>query len=154
MGEKFRDFMTIVSGVTSFLMLAMISFGYFVYGGIHGAFGMVVYLVYMDLAALAGLIPVVGIFVADWLMEGAAIAAYAMTGIGPSWLTSVVYYYCYFMAGICWMLTTIFFVLFLIGFRQGWKRQNRNRGRKPPKEYFKDRKSAKDLEAEAGIKGV
>lgn len=41
MGEKFRDFMAIVSGATSFLILVMMSFGYFIYGGMQGAFGMV-----------------------------------------------------------------------------------------------------------------
>jgi len=147
MSKNFKTFVGVVSSLIPFLLLAMVSFGYFEYGGLHGAFGMIVYLTTMSLAALVGLIPVVGFFIANHVMMTIVQPwVFTYTGIGTSWLTTVVSGYCNIAALIICLLSTIVFALFCVGFVKGCK----NGGRKPPKEHV----TAKDLERDAGITDV
>ena len=76
-----------ISGVT-LALIVFAAFGYFVYGGINGAFAMIVLLAVYWMSLIFALIPAVG-----FIVQGLAIHIFIwplvaeFTGIEPTWLT-------------------------------------------------------------------
>lgn len=82
--------------------------GYFVYGNtVAGALGVFLYAIAIGLISILGAIPVIGVFIvyilASWI--GPIILAY--TGIVATTLTSFVFWYNLFVAGIFTLAMTI-----------------------------------------------
>jgi len=77
---------------TSFMLFAIL--GYFVYGGIDGALGMILSDMLLSLTALLGFIPVVGV-VLYWVTANNIVmpAIFNLTGLHSTWLTTILVYF-------------------------------------------------------------
>ena len=93
---------------TTIIFLALFGIlGYFVYGGLNGALSVILLGIAYDLSILIGLIPFIGFIVQAIVMKFLWIFISDLTGIGPTVLTTWMYWIHLDIGAIGTCITTI-----------------------------------------------
>jgi hypothetical protein len=108
-------------GGISVLLVLFAALGYFVYGGLNGAFAMVILSVLYGFAILLSFVPFIGIGLQYWVsVEMVLPWVISLTGIQPTWLTTIMLTIEMVGGFILWLMITLNIIMIIKEYIDDW----------------------------------